>query len=136
MSPVRRAVFLGALVVSADWLSKFLAVEKKVPSLFLNTNTLFFGLLEMTGFFDSVLVATLLAIFTGIYLKYLYSENTLMPFALIFAGALANLIDGIVDGAVIDFIDIGISTLNLADFAIMGGIGILLINLRTYEPKN
>lgn len=135
MTPVRRAIFLGLAVVGADWLTKFFAVKKNPPPLFFNSDTLFFGLVKLSGFLDSLAVAVLLAIFTWIYFKYLYSENTLNGYALIFGGAAANLLDGFLDGKVVDFIDIGISTLNLADFAIMGGIVLLLFKLKVERVK-
>lgn len=122
MSPVSKATWLGVIVIAADGLTKFFAVKNNLPSVFLNPDQLFFGLVKLPGFFDSVFVALLLLIFTRAYFKYLYSAQTLSAFALIFSGAAANLLDGLLDGTVVDFINIGISTLNLADFAIMGGI--------------
>ena len=136
MSPVRNAVLLGAAVVGIDGLTKFFAVKKNLPSLFFNSDTLVFGLVKMSGFFDSLAAAALLLLFTWVYFKYLYSENTLNGYALIFGGAAANLLDGFSDGTVVDFIDIGISTANLADFAIMGGIVLIALQaIRIPPPK-
>jgi lipoprotein signal peptidase len=43
-------------------------------------------------------------------------------------GAVSNLFDRLLDGTVTDFINIGISTLNLADVAIIAGIVLLAIS--------
>jgi lipoprotein signal peptidase len=73
-------------------------------------------------------------VFIWLYLKYWYSARTLNAFALIVSGAIANLLDGFSDGKVVDFIDIGASTLNFADFAIM--VGIALIALQAIKIPN
>lgn len=130
MTPVRKAILLGMVIVGADWLTKFFAVKKHFPSLFFNPDSLLFGLVRLPVFLDSVLVALFLLLFTWGYFKYWYSPKTLNAYVLISAGAAANLVDGVLDGQVVDFINIGISTLNFADFAIMGGIVLLLVKSR------
>lgn len=60
--------------------------------------------------------------------------SLLSSFTLILTGGVSNLIDRIInDGAVIDFMNIGIGSLrtgvfNVADMAIMGGLGIILFS--------
>lgn len=118
-------IISGVLII--DWLSKYYAVKKNISFLYINPDSLFFGLVRLPGFLDSLVVAILLIIFIWFYFQYWRSEKTLNAFSLIVGGAAANLIDGILDGSVTDFINVGISTLNVADFAIMGGIAILLM---------
>lgn len=67
---------------------------------------------------------------------------TAMPGALVFGGALANLIDRAGDGAVTDFIDLGPwPSFNLADVAITVGVTLLALALmrepgpQTTDPK-
>lgn len=128
MSPVRKAVLLGAGTIGIDWLTKFFAVKKNISSLVLNPD-LPFGIDLGSASLNWLATFILFAAFV-----FLISPLTLSPsplkrgegFALIVGGTISNLLDRL-DGQVIDFIDIGISTLNFADFAIMGGMVLIAI---------
>jgi signal peptidase II len=59
--------------------------------------------------------------------------------ALFVAGGASNLVDRIIYGMVIDFMNVGIGSLrtgifNVADMAIMLGAGVLVIEGYRYEP--
>lgn len=87
-----------------------------------------FGI-NLPGFFDLYVVAGLLAIFIFLFLFYFRALS--WEFVLVAGGSLSNLFDRIYFGYVRDFIDIGIATMNVADFAIWIGIGMLLLKIRS-----
>lgn len=59
--------------------------------------------------------------------KHLEAKSS-FAFILIFSGAISNLIDRIIYGYVRDYLNLGITTLNLADLFIFTGIGLLLFH--------
>ena len=146
MSSMNR-VFWGALgIVSLDQLAKlfvrqFLAQGNSiaiVPGFQLThtTNTgVGFGLLQgMTPFVIGATVSILLWLF---HILYSIPETQLasVTFALLIGGSIGNLIDRIVFGHVIDFLDFRIwPVFNVADAAVTCG-GVLLLFLLSREER-
>lgn len=89
-----------------------------------------------------VLVGIIIIILLIYYLKKHQIKNTInkIAFALVIGGSLGNLIDRIIRGSVVDFIDIKIFSynfpiFNLADTFITIGVLLLLININKEETK-
>jgi len=89
-----------------------------------------------------VLVGIIIIILLIYYLKKHQIKNTInkISFALVIGGSLGNLIDRIIRGSVVDFIDIKIFSynfpiFNLADTFITIGVLLLLININKEETK-
>ncbi|MEW6555905.1 MAG: signal peptidase II [Elusimicrobiota bacterium] len=94
-----------------------------------NTGTAF-GMFQDYGRFFlifSIIAIILLSIF--IYKKKDSRNTTLTAFSLILGGAWGNLIDRIIRGSIVDFLDFRIWPIfNIADSAITIGIGVLVIH--------
>ena len=85
------------------------------------------------------------AIFMAVALWYLLRKNSMststrIAMTLLIAGGIGNLIDRALKGTVTDFINVGIGWLrtgifNVADMAIMAGVGILLVQSFSPESK-
>lgn len=140
----KHVVFWGvALVVFIlDRVSKFFvlrfiplnsSIDFPIVSLthVLNTGTAF-GFLRSASWFFLIFAA---AVSVFIILKYKTFSNQLQPIlGLILGGALGNLADRLLYGAVIDFIDFHFwPAFNVADSAIT--IAVLLLLVREYFPK-
>lgn len=89
-----------------------------------------------------VLVGIIIIILLIYYLKKHQIKNTInkIAFALVIGGSIGNLIDRIIRGSVVDFIDIKIFSynfpiFNLADTFITIGVILLLININKEETK-
>lgn len=89
-----------------------------------------------------VLVGIIIIILLIYYLKKHQIKNTInkIAFALVIGGSIGNLIDRIIRGSVVDFIDIKIFSynfpiFNLADTFITIGVLLLLININKEETK-
>ena len=96
------------------------------------------GILQNNNIFFIITSIIILSILTY-YFKDLAKSNASVFFiALIFSGAIGNLIDRIFFGFVIDFIDFRIwPVFNIADSAlIIGIIGIIFLNLTNKDDKN
>lgn len=121
-----RSSLLGISVLLFDQLTKHFARVKK--KFIIENSGLPFGI-NLPGFFDALLVAGLFFAFVFIFLKY-WRMNVLarFGFALILGGAVSNLLDRLIRGSVTDFLNFGITTMNFADLAIIGGIALLIIN--------
>lgn len=93
-----------------------------------------FGLFANTGWPLAVLIsAGILGLLAWVFvsLKTGLPPRRALPLGLILGGAIANLVDRVVDGKVTDFIDVGLGatrwpTFNLADSFIIIGILVLL----------
>ena len=102
-----------------------------------------FTFVENTGLAFSIKVSNL-GIFTGLsmvaslivlYYIYKYKDEGVMgymPLALIFGGAIGNIIGRVLYGKVVDFIDVGISSyrwpvFNIADSSVLVGLVLFLI---------
>lgn len=111
-----KSIFVAGLVF--DQLSKFF-VQRFWEQAIVRNPGLLFGI-DLPGFFDFWAVLGLLFVFAKLAPKNL-------AFGLIVGGAVSNLIDRAVYGYVRDFINLGITTVNLADLAIMIGIGLIAL---------
>lgn len=141
-----RALWYTAAVVVLDQLSKLLVRA----NLELHTSTPVLGNLlrltyvENSGIVFGITVGAALPLFTGLNLLatgiisyYLYSERTghqatQAALALILGGAVGNLVDRLVFGRVVDFIDVGLGShrwyiFNVADSAVSAGVVLYLI---------
>lgn len=136
-------MLIALLIILIDQLTKLLVVNtmsqnESIPVI----NNIFhityvhnfgaaFGLLaHHTGFFILVTVVVLLFILT--FLRYLPKEQKLLRAALVLqlGGASGNLIDRVRVGYVIDFFDFRVwPVFNVADIAIVFGIGLLILDL-------
>lgn len=131
--------FLCLVILSLDRLTKYYAL--KIPSqgipilkgifhltLVFNTGTAF-GLFKDTNYL--FIVFSLLAIvFILFYLKKELNFKLKFAFTLVLSGAVGNLIDRIIFGYVIDFLDFRIwPVFNLADISITVGIFLILIDI-------
>jgi signal peptidase II len=140
----RHLVFWGValVVLILDRVSKFFvlkfiplgsSIDFPIVSLVhvLNTGTAF-GLLKSASWFFIIFAA---AVSVFLVLKYKTFSSEMQPvLGLILGGALGNLIDRLLYGAVIDFIDFHFwPAFNVADSAIT--IAVLLLLLREYLPK-
>lgn len=123
---VKKELFTALAVVLVDLLSKHLVSEQKFfRGRTIQNPGLPFGI-DLPGFFDFYLVLALLLTFVIIFFRNFAKSDLQIALGLILGGALANLIDRLGDRTVTDFIDFGITTVNLADVAIMIGMGFLI----------
>ena len=141
-----RILWYSAAVVVLDQLSKFLVRH----NMELHTSTPVVGnllkltYLENSGIIFGLGVGTALPLFTGLSLLatgiicyYLYRERAGHPairasLALVLGGAIGNLVDRLMFGRVVDFIDVGIGAyrwyvFNVADSAVSIGVVLYLI---------
>jgi signal peptidase II len=73
--------------------------------------------------------------------RFRLSGPALVGLALYLAGGVSNLIDRVVRGSVIDYMNVGVGPLrtgifNVADIAIMVGVGIFVFTHRPHEPPS
>jgi signal peptidase II len=127
MNPPKNNFWLAVGVVGLDQLTKLLVRRESVFKIRVIQNPgLPFGI-HLPGFFDTLVVAIVLAVFVSLYFRYFSRPRLRVGFVLIVSGAASNLVDRFLHGSVTDFINFGISTLNFADLAIVAGIGVLLL---------
>ena len=138
-----RWVLWAAATVAADqlakvWVQTFLAPGESValigPILRLThvrNSGAAFGLLAGQGPVFMVATAAVLALAVAWTLRSgALRAGTVAGLGLVSGGALANLVDRLRQGAVVDFIDVGLwPVFNLADAAIVTGVGLLLWHL-------
>lgn len=134
MSPSSKSLLAIFAVILADQFTKLLIQQKNYTAVFQNPD-LFIPAINLPGFFDVIILIILLGIFAALYFKHLRSPRTTAGFALIVGGAVSNILDRIPDGTATDFINLGISTINLADLAIMMGIGYLILCCKKSIPR-
>ncbi len=140
----RHIVFWGValLVFALDRITKLLvranipldsSIDFKIFSFtnVMNTGTAF-GLLRNASWFFVIFAA---AVSVFLILKYKTFEDKLQPIlGLILGGAVGNLVDRLLYGAVVDFIDFHFwPAFNVADSAI--SIAVVLLLLREYLPR-
>ena len=136
MIPARQLLWvksslLGITVVAVDQLTKYYAQRNFFFGAKIVYNSgLPFGV-GGSEFFSLAIVTASLLIFIFLYLRFWPRAESHLGLALIVGGALSNIFDRIQDGAVIDFIPLWATTLNMADLAIMGGILVLILNIKT-----
>ena len=150
--PRRLEIWLPILIVAADQLTKAV-VRSMVPHYtsvvvvpsFLNfthvRNTgAAFGILNFTDFpFKTVVIAVIAAaalIGVGLYAASLAHHQRVarLGLALIIGGAAGNLIDRVIEGSVVDFVDVYWRThhfwaFNVADSAISIGVAIMILDM-------
>ena len=135
-----RAVATVGLVVSLDQATKQAAISGiergGSVNVFLGldlTNTrntgVAFGALEDGGLVIALLIGVALALLVGYFALHAERPWLWLPVGLLLGGALGNLVDRAVEGAVIDFVDpIAWPAFNLADAAIVVGVlGLLYV---------
>lgn len=132
---MNRNSIVALLVIVIDVLTKELVRKQKFFFWRVVQNSgLPFGI-ALPGFFSFTVAVLALAAFVILYYFYFPKSQGNLGFALVVGGALGNLADRFVHGAVTDFINVGISTINLADLAIM--IGILFVaGMAVRKPKS
>ncbi len=113
------------------YLSSGASIGWKNFSIIHGSNTgVVFGFFQGTNWVFT-LIAAIVIIFLCVYWKKLAQEYT-VAWALILGGAIGNLIDRILFGAVTDFISIGWwPTFNLADSALVVGVVLLVWKTRS-----
>jgi signal peptidase II len=142
MKRFKEAFLISIIVVALDQITKYLALTyinpydsfKILPFLHLVLVTnkgAAFGIFKHIGssFF---IAASVIAIIFVIYLMIRGKEDHL-GLSLILGGAIGNLIDRILYGSVVDFIDLSIGkyhwpAFNIADSALSVGVTIILLN--------
>src|SRR4030065_807619 len=142
MKRFKEAFLISIIVVALDQMTKYLAINyinpydsiKILPFLHLVLVTnkgAAFGIFKHIGssFF---IAASVIAIIFVIYLMIRGKEDHL-GLSLILGGAIGNLIDRILYGSVVDFIDLSIGkyhwpAFNIADSALSVGVTIILLN--------
>jgi signal peptidase II len=142
MKRFKEACLISIIVVALDQMTKYLAINYINPydsikifpflHLVLVTNKgAAFGMFKHIGssFF---IAASVIAIIFVIYLMIRGKEDHL-GLSLILGGAIGNLIDRILYGRVVDFIDLSIGkyhwpAFNIADSALSVGVTIILLN--------
>lgn len=153
-----KSLSVAGLVVIFDQITKQIVRNSMVlgESFDILGNVLRFTFVENKGLAFSIKVSNL-AIFTGLSLiasavvfYYLYKYrnegiSVYLPLALIFGGAIGNMIDRILFSKVVDFIDVGISSyrwpvFNVADSAVSIGlvwflIASWMVNEEEKEPE-
>ena len=149
-----KTLYISGIVVLLDQLTKELVRSgmDMYSSINILGSLLRFTYVENSGIAFGISVAQALPIFTilsvlasVIILVYLYKErdNALLSrvgLALIFGGAIGNIIDRVLFGRVVDFIDVGFGVhrfyiFNVADSAVTVGVPIYLIMGILFAPQ-
>ena len=137
---LKKSLIVIIFVVVLDQLTKFFAkgfLDWQEPKVIID-NILSLTLTKNTGGAFSILHGNnLLLFFAGILITialfyYLMraDKREVMPIAFIMGGAIGNLIDRVLHGGVIDFIQVSIWPIfNIADIAISLGVILLIIRL-------
>ena len=150
-------LILALVVIAADqaskaWVLSFFAARGGPPiapvapffNLVLTGNRgMSFGLFNNNDAMNTAVFTVLAAIIVGALLVWLWkAQNSLIRLAigLIIGGAIGNVVDRIVRGAVVDFLDFHAGTwhwfaFNLADAAICLGVAALLLDGLLARPK-
>lgn len=147
---VRSAFMLGIIVYLLDQATKYLARLNISPYEAIPVTSFFnlvyvenlgsaFGMFRNLGVYFFIGVAIVAAVIVS-YLILKDSENRL-AFGFVLGGALGNLTDRIMHGAVIDFFDFYVGSFhwpafNVADIGLCIGIGMLLIHAFFFEGKD
>lgn len=134
-------ILFGCAIIFLDQLTKVLLIEKNfaiIPNILNITYTENTGVAFGIGSNNLILIIIVNIIILGIVIKYIRERHEklkfkiLIPLILILSGGIGNLIDRILSGYVIDFIDINLfnfPNFNLADMSITIGVIILLFAL-------
>ncbi len=149
-----RALVYAALVVVFDQVSKYLVRHNLDPHATVSVVGDFFRLtyVENSGIVFGIKVGGALPLFTVLsivatilILYYFYRERTnhlgiRISLALVLGGAIGNLIDRIVFGRVVDFLDFGLGkyrffVFNVADSAVTVGVILFLLLTTFIHPQ-
>ena len=133
---------LAAVLFTFDRLTKWLVIKNSFRKSFLflplkiefQKNTSVWGL-EINKYFLYSAVAAILIILIFLLVKSYQRRNLflILVITLILTGALSNLIDRLIYGGVIDFINLfSYSTFNIADCLIITGVGLWAIKELIY----
>lgn len=134
-----------AFVIAADQISKALAnaysdilaggipVVPGFDLIFLRNNGVTFGLLGGAPWWVLSGLALVISVWLAVLLVRTGSGLDTAAYGLVIGGALGNMVDRLRFGAVTDFLDVYVCawhwpTFNLADVAVVGGIGLLLLS--------
>lgn len=119
-----KAVLIFLIFIAVDQISKYL-IRSKGGFYICNANVAW-GI-PISGYFFWIF-AGLFVCFLFFCLKKGYFEKNIIWFSLLFSGFLGNIIDRVVFGCVIDFIDLKFwPVFNFADVFIVFGVVILLV---------
>ena len=149
-----RVLFVSAILVLADQVSKAIVVRtmslyESVPVIenffhftYITNDGMAFGIDFPFGYFIFSLVSALLTIFLFWYLWSVRNDSLLirLGLAMIIAGAVGNLIDRLILGEVIDFLDFMVGNFhwyvfNLADSYVTVGMVLILTDSIFLEKK-
>ena len=149
-----RVLFVSAVLVLADQVSKTIVVRtmslyESVPIIqnffhftYITNDGMAFGINFPFGYFIFTTVSILLTTFLFWYLWSVRNHSIIirLGIGLIIAGAIGNLIDRILLGEVIDFLDFMIGdfhwyVFNLADSYVTVGMGLVLFDSIVLEKK-
>ena len=153
MSMKLQALIIGLVILVADQLSKLAALkyfaEAPVEVLpFLNfvlvwNRGVSFGIFSNAHDYGPYILAALsLAVVVGLafWMRSVSYKPLFIALACVIAGAFGNVIDRLVHGAVVDFLDFHIGAwhypaFNIADSAIVLGIAFVIVDSIFLEPK-
>lgn len=144
-------ILIGILTVVLDFVTKKLAVaylagQESLPLIegvfqltYVENRGVAFGLFQDQRWFFVLLSILILILLTWLYYK-IKTRSIWMKLgaALVYAGAIGNLIDRVVQGYVVDFLDfclIGFPVFNVADIAVCVGVVMLAIHYIFYMEK-
>ena len=149
-----RVLFVSAVLVLADQVSKTIVVRtmslyESVPIIqnffhftYITNDGMAFGINFPFGYFIFTTISILLTAFLFWYLWSVRNHSIIirLGIGLIIAGAIGNLIDRILIGEVIDFLDFMIGdfhwyVFNLADSYVTVGMGLVLFDSIVLEKK-
>lgn len=141
-------VVIAGLILAADRISKFFVMRQMAegqsiplipPLLYLtyvrNRGAAFGFLQGQTVLLSAIAVVCLLFISTQ--WKKIMAKSSFVRWGIVvaFVGAIGNLIDRLRWGAVIDFVDVRLFVFNVADIAIVVGVGLLFWEVLIHDRK-
>lgn len=128
MSVKKSNAWLIPAVIFIDQITKYFAERHIFFAVRVIENPgLPFGI-NLSEFFNLLTVVSILLVFTLLYFRYFHQEFLHPGFVVIVGGTMSNLADRIFDGKVTDFINLGVTTANFADLAIIAGAAYLIFN--------
>ncbi len=148
--------FLAAAVMATDQASKWLIVRRfaedeyslRVTNFFnlvlVHNQGISFGLLNKAGAYAPMLLtvfATLVTLFLLIWLWRTKSRLQSFALALLIGGAVGNIVDRVIRGKVVDFLDFHWGAhhwpaFNVADMAVVAGVALLLLQGLVFDTKS
>lgn len=139
MKNKKMLLIMGIIIIFLDQITKALLVGKNltiIPNFINITYTENTGIAFGIGSSNILIIIIVSIIVLGIIIKFIKEQRkqmkmkTLVPLILILSGGISNLIDRIIRGYVVDFIDINLFNFphfNVADISITLGIMALII---------